>query len=125
VKGLCFEEIQKQINVVTKSSIDQSNNSGPNTTSLKSSIITSINQPIAVKWSSNEVLNWMNEKSISPYLIKKLKVCDGELLFHLFNDYNTMPNFFYQQFLNESNSNNLDYIDLARFTLELKKLFQS
>ena len=125
MKGLCFEEIQKQINVVTKSSIDQSNNSGPNTTSLKSSIITSINQPIAVKWSSNEVLNWMNEKSISPYLIKKLKVCDGELLFHLFNDYNTMPNFFYQQFLNESNSNNLDYIDLARFTLELKKLFQS
>jgi len=124
VKGICFEEIQKQINIVRKSSINENNNSG---TDLKLSITTTstINQPMAVKWSSNEVLNWMNEKKISPYLIKKLKACDGELLFHLYNDYNTMPKFFYQQFLNESNNNNLDYLDLVRFTLELKKLFRS
>ncbi len=123
VKGTCFEEIQKQINLVRKNSINENNNSG---TSLKPSITTTstIYQPIAAKWSSNDVLNWMNEKTISTYLIKKLKECDGKLLFHLYNDYNTMPQFFYQQFLNESN-NNLDYIDLARFTLELKILFSS
>jgi len=121
LKGKCFEDIQKQINLVTKSSIDHNNNNN-NGTTLKHSI--KANEPAAVKWSSNEVLNWMNEKKISPYLIKKLEVFNGELLFHLFNDYNTMPKFFYQQFLNESN-NVLNYIDLVRFTFELKKLFQS
>ena len=117
MKGKCFEDIQKQINLVTKSSIDHNNS-----TTLKHKILKA-NEPAAVKWSSNEVLNWMNEKKISPYLIKKLEVFNGELLFHLFNDYNTMPKFFYQQFLNESN-NVLNYVDLVRFTFELKKLFQ-
>lgn len=120
MKGKCFEDIQKQINLVTKNSIDHNNNN--NDTTLKPPILKA-NEPAAVKWSSNEVLNWMNEKKISPYLIKKLEVFNGELLFHLFNDYNTMPKFFYQQFLNESN-NVLNYVDLVRFTFELKKLFQ-
>ncbi len=82
-------------------------------------------KPEACKWSSKEVLEWMEKKEISPYLINKLKkdMCDGELLFHLFNDYIKKENIFLQ-ILNESN-NNLNLFDLVRFTFELQKLFET
>ncbi len=117
---LCFEQILQQLIAVTTSSSSNNNNNN-----VVSKISMKTEKPKACAWTSKEVLNWMKEKKLSKYLISKheKEECTGEFLFHLFTDYKNVPQFFYEQLLNESN-NNLNYYDLVKFTLELKNLFE-
>jgi hypothetical protein len=117
---LCFEQILHQLNAVTTSS-----SSNINENPIVSKISIKTEKPKACAWTSKEILNWMREKKLAKYLISKheKEESTGEFLFHLLNDYNNIPQFFYEKILSESNQN-LNYYDLVKFTMELKKLFE-
>ena len=80
-----------------------------------------------INWSEIEVENWCKEKSIHPNIENHLKPCNGKLLYEFFLIKNESPDFFYRQLAISKMSSTKPVMirDLAIFTLELKKIFNS
>jgi hypothetical protein len=79
-----------------------------------------------LNWNESEVISWCKDKGIHPNIEHHISPCTGLLLYEFFLIKNESPDFFYRSLaINKNNTKPVMIRDLAIFSLELKKIFNS
>jgi len=79
-----------------------------------------------LNWNESDVVSWCKEKGIHPNIEHHISPCTGLLLYEFFLIKNESPDFFYRSLaINKNNTKPVMIRDLAIFSLELKKIFNS
>jgi hypothetical protein len=88
-----------------------------------------------LNWNKDQVADWLKKANINKEIKynvmgRDLDACDGKVLFEMFKMLNAAPDFFYESISSSRPGlyNCYDHpltVDLARFSMELKKLFES
>lgn len=79
----------------------------------------------AMTWTETQVEKWLNETAVNRLIVESLIPCDGQVLYQLYHMLKFNPEFFYSSLKISGLNSFKDLKDIAYFSSQIKKLFES